>query len=959
MKEILFRIDGNEQKIHPHGGRLSLTRKHYLEGDSLQWQYRAEDAFEVKTKVISRKREDALVSYLNGKKQVCPEYPFGINCWIYSEAANGNVLKFEFGTDGKENLSFEYRLNFVGWKEISLTYERGFMKGNYTEKMNYFRVTALQGEGTVYFSDMQLCKSICPNHLYGKMAPQVKDLPQNTRRGPGGPLAVYDISHNRPVFLLEEVSEKTRQAFQTITEKYFELMDEVDLPPFRRGNIPYDEAMEVYRKHHIKYQDGVVTGNRITQTSLYAQAMKSIAAHFCGSGDAKDADCFVLMWRHLRDQNAAINWYHGRGVGSAMLMMREELKRRGMLEEMIAYLKQAYQFSRIYATASHDAVTYARFEDTDTIGMDLPSTLVCILLMEDTPEKVRDMRHFVYYVENFCLAYAPGLASGYKSDGSASHHCGFVRQYETVANYSMSRVLYMLSDSPFMIGEKAAQRFVNTLETTFLMYNGVYEPFVTSSYAFDSMRDTSVVEFAHAARALHDTRLAQMYVTLAQSSEKEQQNPHYQEFLEQGIEPIAEVTRHKTLTYAAAAYHKRKDWTAAVRGHSKYVYPMEVWPDAGAGPGSRYTAFSLFRSFGFLEILYPPELEGGTNNGLHITEGFDYRRWPGSTAVHVPLSKIKTVPLIIEDEWAEWLLSDRAFVGGLDAKNQNGVFAMQLHGPEKYGLESFQATKTYHFYEDMIVCLGSGISCDIAAYRTETTLFQDFGTGAVRDGNILLDNRHNGYWVFDGAENIRFAEKECHSRDVKDLKDTSGLRTFGIIDHGKAPRNAQYGYLLKIGTTQEEMERREFAPHVQVLQQDETAHIVRLFHRTDYVFFRKNYDLEDGWIGGVSGGCIVSVTEKGDEISLAVCDPDMRFYLGESEDYDLNRRKEEKSIYGRFWINQESMPSRIWVIVNRETEQFELVNGNAKIVQKGQGKTIFEFLCREGMTNEIVFRTKQ
>lgn len=954
MKEILFRIDGSEQKIHLHGGRVSLTRKHYLEGDSLQWQYRAEDAFEVRTKVISRQREAVSVSYLNGKKSVCSEYPFGINCWIYSETANGNVLKFEFGTDGKENLSFEYCLNFVGWKEISLTYERGFMKGKYSDKMNYFRVTALQGAGTVYFSEVQLCKSVCPNHLYGKMAPQVKHLPQNTRRGP---LPDYDISRNRPVFLTEDVNEKICRAFQNITKKYFELMDEIDLPPFCRGNIPYDEAVEVYSKHHIEYRDGVVTGKRITQTSLYAKAMKSIAARFYGSGDEKDADCFVLMWRHLHDQNTAINWYHGRGVGSAMLMMREELKRRGILEEAIAYLKQAYNFSRIYDTTSSGAITYARFEDTDTIGMDLPGTLVCILLMENTPEKVRDMRHFVYYIENFCLAYAPGLASGYKSDGSAFHHCGFVRQYETVANYSMSRVLYMLSDSVFMISEEAAQRFVNTLETTFLMYNGVYEPFVTSAYAFDAMRDTSVVEFAHAARALHNTRLAQMYVTLAQSSEKEQQNPNYQMFLERGIEPITEVTRHKTLTYAAAAYHKRKNWTAAVRGHSKYVYPMEVWPDAGAG--SRYTAFSLFRSFGFLEILYPPEAEGGTNNGLHITEGFDYRRWPGSTAVHVPLSKIKTVPLMIEDEWAEWLLSDRAFVGGLDTKEQNGVFAMQLHGPEKYGLESFQATKTYHFYDDMIVCLGSGISDDISAYRTETTMFQDFGTGAVRNGNILLDNRNNGYWVFDGAENIRFIEKECRSRDVKDSEDTNGLRTFGVIDHGKMPRDAKYGYLLKIGTTRAEMERREFAPYVQVLRQDETAHIVRLFHRTDYVFFCKNYETEDEWIGGVSGSCIVSVEEKDGEISLAVCDPDMRFYLGESEDYDLNRHKEEKSIYGRFWIHQESMPSRIWVIVNRETEQFEIVNGNAKIVQKGQGKTVFEFLCREGMTNEIVFQTEQ
>ena len=81
----------------------------------------------------------------------------------------------------------------------------------------------------------------------------------------------------------------------------------------------------------------------------------------------------------------------------------------------------------------------------------------------------------------------------------------------------------------------------------------------------------------------------------------------------------------------------------------------------------------------------------------------------------------------------------------------------------------------------------------------------------------------------------------------------------------------------------------------------------------------------------------------------------MRFYLGESEDYELNRKAHEKSIYGRFWINQESIPSRIWVVLNRRAE---IVSGSGKIIERDGGKTIMEFMCKDGLTNEIICTTE-
>ena len=66
----------------------------------------------------------------------------------------------------------------------------------------------------------------------------------------------------------------------------------------------------------------------------------------------------------------------------------------------------------------------------------------------------------------------------------------------------------------------------------------------------------------------------------------------------------------------------------------------------------------------------------------------------------------------------------------------------------------------------MILCLGSGIRSG-CGYDAETTIFQDYGSGAKRHGNILTDNRNNGYFLWE-EDDLRFFEKDNVSRDMKD-----------------------------------------------------------------------------------------------------------------------------------------------------------------------------------------------
>ena len=916
--------------------------------NALMWEYPPDAVLQIETGRI--KPDDAAV----GKY----DFPYGFSCFLYSEQITGDILEFEFLTDNRVNQSFCYTINFTGWREITVNYDRGFMKGTFSPDMNRIRIAVKHSaEGGVVFLDaIKPFVPMRPTHYYMAMAEQIPNFPRHTKRSYIGTYEENGIHLNRPVFPLpERITDEQIQAFQSIEEKYLALCDEIDAPPLSNSNLAEQEALELYESYHFAYIDGYITGKHIPNgDATYIKAMRAIARRCKRDRREEDIQRYIDMLLHVRDQHMSINWYHGRGFATSILFMREILKERGLMDVALDYLKETYRFPRIYDVTSCNGVAGKRFEDTDVIGMDLPSLLVCVLLMENSPEKVRDMYHFIDYVEHTCLSYAPGLASGYKPDGTAFHHCGYITQYATVSNYSLARVIYMLSDSVFQISPEALARFRKTLETNFFIYNGCYEIFALAQYFFNDKKSVAVLDMAHFANAVHDKEMAGMFLRAAQSANNETQSANYQKFTAKGILPAEYPEGHKTLTYSAAAVHRRKGWMAAVKGYSKYVYSMEVWPDE-IGAGSRYSAFSLFRSFGFLELLGEPSAEAGNNNGIHIDQGFDYCRWSGSTALKLPYAQIKSRVNYVEDERAEWLFSDQAFVGGLDEVDGNGVFALCLHGPAKYGLDSFFAKKSYHFYDDMILCVGSGITNDLSEYETETTLFQDFGSGAKQEGKFLEDNRGHGYYVLNDLESVRFFEKDNISRDMKDREDSVGKRTFALISHGKTPCNASYAYLIKMSGGIPALRKIDLVHNVKILRQDESAHIVQLFDTTNYVLFRKDYEINTGLLGGVTESCILSIRKKEGRYFLSVCDPDLRFYYGESEDYDLYRNVQEKAVYGRVWNYNDSIPSKIWVILNRDVPEIQAIKGNATIVQRANGKTILEFVCKDGMTAEIAF----
>ncbi|QUI22236.1 hypothetical protein HZI73_07975 [Vallitalea pronyensis] len=971
-------------------GTLSITNRHYLTNYALQWDYTKDDTLIIYQKMIYKEPEVMATYVVGGKVCSVMGKPLGFQCYLYSEAPSETVLTFEFGENDVEGLpkvhcTFDFLLNHEGWQEIKLPFNRGIMEGHIGKDLSWLKIqAAAKTSGTVYLANIACMKPIEPNNIGASK--QMPNIPMHPRRRCHGDWYRNDHLLNRPLFPKPpKVTCHEKEGFKHITHGYKTLSKEMDCRHYPWENGDEDLIIKQYASYDLTDEQGIITGRYIDMPESYRfnSLMGIIGLKYNETHQPIYKQMFMMMLRHAWDQNYRLRWYNNRGFATGLLYMKDVLIEENLRDKAIQHLREQFDMHRIYDSTGANGRVRAKGENTDDTFFSLPSMLVSVLLMDDTPEKVQEMRALIKHIEEKNLGYGPGLTSSYKPDGTSFHHGTFIYQYHDVANFTLARLFRMVHGTAFDFAPSAYQRFRYILETEYFIRNGLYEPFTTSHYAFNHKRSTGLWHFANFGSIDGEEQTAAMYMYLTKSSQVHQEDSYYQAFEAKGIQPWIAPEGHKTLTYSAAAFHRRDQWAVGVKGHSRYVYPMEVWF------GKRYVAYSMFRSYGFMEILYPAsEATGGLNNGLAIDQGFDWRRWPGTTSMYMPLDKIKSIPLNLDDEWAEMLLSDQHFVGGLDTSDGNGVFALKLRGHDKYNMASFYATKTYFYADDYVLCLGSDIHSGLSEYPVETTLFQnhlehqqdklyindtqghdDFGFTYQLDENQvnwLIDNRGNGYYVF-GHQKLWVAKEHCVSRDSADCITTEGDRAMAWLDHGHAPDYAAYAYILKVGTTLESMMTFVDAmgsddPPFQMLQQNKQAHIVgiRPTETIAYVLFEKNYTLEQHWgtwsspILAVTMPAILTVKALDDTLILSICDPDLRFYEGICEDYNLDYTRTEKSIYGRYWYGSESKASVVRVKLKGCWYLDRIQQGNGHLISQTGSCTIVECMCKDGLTNELM-----
>lgn len=819
----------------------------------------------------------------------------GVKLWLYCEKPVSGVVQVRAGS-----WSFPVNLGFTGWRAVWVAFAEDAKLAALVTGLQF---TALDATGTLFVDAVELgdvpwyrqgdaqIPFTNPARTGGKYWYTMQDCAGFTPPTPPVAAAAEDLAacrevqrrHEQWMFggldLQREPVRIRLEAVRAYIDRGYKAFDKLGL--VRQGNTvsgPGAFCMEDPHQPHL-------TSNIFEQIALPL----AYDARLNDSGRARQAFLDLLDYGH--DQG----WAAGSTMGSrysdplrmgamihAVYIMRDFLKQQGRLERELETLRYQTSFGALYQAPEHPG------ENADELRTVLLFRLLITLMAEDSPAKVRDMRCLLRWA-NSALAVAPGYGDTIKPDGTVFHHqAAYCNGYGNNALLMSSLVYWLLHDTSWALSRQSGENLKHGLLTLRFMAGQHQFPLgVNGRWPFDDSYPLveTAAAYAYLADAMDDPELGAAFARLWDVRLKAVQKT----FPSCGIsifwcdspgslpwlldaaaryQPEAHPQGHRAYPFAAMDFHRRRQWVASARGWSQYVWNYEAASDR-----NRYGRYS---SYGTLQIFARGEPVNRPDSGYREA-GWDWLRPPGATVIRVPIED-----LYAQNDYERGYTQD-PFVGGVALEGQNGLWAMRFADPH-YD-KSFRFRKSAFFVDDTIVCLGSGITNTDGAHATETVLYQTalasrpeaFPASSAQPESWLLDPVGNGYYLPEPAVVER---RVGHQESVGNYGPSKTEGDFAVawLDHGRAPTEAGYAYVIRPDTTEQGMREYAAAPDFTVLKRDDAAHIVRFGKQgiIGYALFAPAEGLGYDALAGADAPCLVMTRREGDRLRLAVADPDLR-----------------------------------------------------------------------------------
>lgn len=975
------------------GSRLGISGEHYKDGlHSLSWTFDPGAVLSVKKDLKFEKKDPT------GKDT----YLSAFIVWVYNEEAQDKKIRFEFLKDGKKCTSFPFGINFTGWRAAWVCYERD-MEGVPEEGMNEMRVIAPDVKGKLYLDHIILASKVDARQQAADV--QVPFVNKGTTNHW---LVIYEHSLWKPDMALTPVSEQQKREVQEIEKRFRDML----YTPSKFTDKELDGIRKKYDTYKITYKNGKVTGlpifmvrqaeayermipdwNKDMFTRLgmemneYFNLMKRIAIAYNNASDTGVRDelkrKFLAMYDHITDQGVAYGscWgnihhygYSMRGLFVSYFLMKDVLREAGKLKDAERTLNWYAITNEVYPKPTENGI------DIDTFNTKLQGRIASILIMENSPEKLQYLRSFSRWLDYGCRP-APGLAGSFKTDGACFHHRNNYPAYAVGGLDGATSMIYLLSGTEFKLSELAHETVKNVLLTMRFYCNLKQWPLSMSGRHPNGKGELVPIQYATMAVAgtpdgkqAYDADMAAAYLRLAAyTGMPDKDAPDYlpkasarqelkmKELLEaQGFRPEPDPQGNLALGYGCVSVQRRDNWMAVVRGHSRYLWAAEHYLPANF--------YGRYLAHGSMQILTgkPGEMVTFTTSGWQ-ENGFDWNRIPGVTSIHLPFEQLRAKVLNVDtfSGMEEMLYSDEAFAGGLSQARLNGNFGMKLHEHDKYN-GSHRARKSFHFFGDMIVCLGTDIENTNSEFPTETTVFQlaavtpearQYWNACKGGGQTYIDLNGVGYYL--SKHSMADAKYERNFPQVtvgeRSAKPTSGDWVSLTLQHGKAPAGASYEYAVLPHTDAASLKTFAKNPAYRVLQQDRNAHIVHSLtdNITSYVLFETPRSLPaDGLLQKADTSCLVMVRENNGKLLLTVSQPDLALYRGPSDEaFDKDGKRMERSIYSRPWIDNDSGEIPVTVTLKGEWNVAE--TPYCKVISKDKQQTVLQFTCRDAASFDV------
>ncbi|MCL3779712.1 T9SS type A sorting domain-containing protein [Prolixibacteraceae bacterium JC049] len=705
----------------------------------------------------------------------------------------------------------------------------------------------------------------------------------------------------------------------------------------------FDGLTKKVNDYSISTENGVVSGNNnmILMGSSdydanevkYSRLMNDVARNYRNVADATQKEALLEMYYKLFDFATFIGGMPDAWSGcdlylTSVFLMRDKLQETGRLtSELVADYLNRIGYNRIFLNYSWYLKSYSsrfktsdRGEDIDYIRIVSKQFAMLALMRQSDGERYRDMKQISKFYSEIAFRQSPGIADGYKSDGIAYHHWGWIDQYGTDGTYAAARIVYQLAGGEFKIKEEAHKTIKNQMvrEDARSFMNII--PKHTSGkggelYSYGGNGPNNLSRYAFMAKAGSpdgaddvDADMATIFLRycrdLLSVSGTNQKLSNFDKKIKTELEGNHQANEmpegHYTFGHGAMFVHRRAGWMITMKGHSKYQYIRE-----SSDP------FITYLGYGMLHCVKGAWNRYGWNRlATDLGQsGYDWRKYPGTTTVH-----FRNFNDFVNKEYKRYWSRER-FVGGVNQEG-NGVFTLPVVGSQKNNLGSFRAKKSWFCFDDFIVCVGSGITNSISAEVTSTNLYQDkissgtktyynstsALTGLSYSKNVylkenawMMDGEKLGYWV--PAESKLVVKRgEQSSPNWSNKKTVTGNYATAWIEHGKAPKNATYWYVQRMNTTPQKMEQFSEAmksgnePFV-LMRNDANVHAVYSNKHNAYgmVVFGSSSAINLKEIVSVSESCaLMAKRDANDQLMLSVAQPDVDYEFSKSESNNQN-----------------------------------------------------------------------
>ena len=876
---------------------ISITKEKYKDGESsLKWKFK-------KGETLSILGDVGYTVFKTGEQEKARS---SYSMWIYNENPIDDELLVQFKKDGIVKCWFPIKMNFKGWRTMWVQYDRD-MKGEPIEGMDEITFVAPNESGEILIDQIMPSVLIDPRHNARDEQVDFINLEADAAANAHW-MALYknynQIDKNEKKIVLnkseiegikkvekryrEKLLKKIQVTPELITEK------EEEFSEYKKISLEFIQRLVIYKdlkpeeKEKIKY----------IATKEFGIYLTELAYMYNSTDNIQEKDRIAKLFNESLEYMYDQGWTKGSAQGTvhhlgyqmreiyeAIFLMKEPLVKLGTVDKAKEMVSWYSAMGMIYTPKENLKI------NIDVLNTMLPGMLTAILLNENQEKEGRELYQLQSYLMN-SINYSPGVLGGFKYDGTVFHHMQNYPAYAKGAFEGLVPIIYYLNGTPYAVTGKQFKIVKDAVLTTRLYSNKYnYLLSLTGRHPNGKFKiDTESFRLmALSGERGIDKELAEAYLRLSP------QGKSVEKFKGMGFKEEAAPKGSWTMNMGSLQLHRRKEWLAGVKGYSRYLVGNETY--------IKNNLYGRYMSYGAFQILESSLKESG-----YVQEGWDWKHFPGTTAINVPFEKLKSSISQVDTKSGveEMLLSDETYSGG-NSLNGNGMFAMKLHEHPKYN-GTHKARKSVFFFDNRAILLGSGIENSDSENETHTTLFQNYlgqnmKNSYTQNEDTIIDSQNNMYKVVEGDIVLKKGKQE--SRDQNTGERTENNYELAYINHGKAPKNGKYHYSILIKGDEQEQDKFKKNSKYEVLNQDNNSHIVKDLksNMTGYALFESGKVQNNRFIESVDTPSMILLQENDKEIQMSFVDPDLRLYEGKDEEqYDENGVMIERSIYSRPWI---------------------------------------------------------